>query len=125
MNMAGQLPALILQYSIVVFIIAMEVLIVVAILTKKIDVKLLISEKTGEASLSRFQFLLFTFAIVGLYVVIGFSTATPTFPSITEETLWLLGISGGTYAGSKAIQMNSSAEHQASGKDGPSGRFVR
>lgn len=127
----GATPQILLQYSVVLFIFALQVLIVGAIVMGKIDLKLLISEKDGAASLSRFQLLMFTFAIVGLYIAIGFDQiSTGKFPEVDTNTLWLLGISGGTYAGSKAIQLNSSDSSNTSDQrdaegDEPTGRFVR
>ncbi len=113
------LPALILQYGTVGFILAIEAWFVWAVFTKEINLKLLVSEKNGDASLSRFQLLLFTFAIIGLYISFGFASDSSSFPEINENTLWLLGISGGTYGGSKAIQM-SRADTSPN-----SGQFVR
>lgn len=120
MDLSAITPTAILQYGVALFIIAIELAIVVAICKGKIDLKLLISEKNGAASLSRFQLLMFTFAIVGLYVAIGFSGNG--FPGVDDKTLWLLGISGGTYGGSKFIQMSSGKNQDP---DEPSGRFVR
>lgn len=119
-TLALELPGLILQYGIVFFVIALEIAIVVAIFRGKINLELLISEKNGAASLSRFQLLLFTFAIVGLYVTLGISGNG--FPEFDDETLWLLGISGGTYGGSKFIQMSHGKTEDP---EEPSGRFIR
>lgn len=54
-----------------------------------------------KASLSRFQFLIFTFVIAGVYLVLCLESGT--LVSIPDQVLWLLGISGGTYATSKGI----------------------
>ena len=67
-----------------------------------IDLKYLISEENGQASLSRFQFLVFTFVIaMGLLVIILKSKA---FPTINSDVFGLLGISGGSYVASKITQ---------------------
>ena len=75
-----------------------------------IDLSKLVSEQSGDASLSRFQFLIFTFVIgmsLFLLVLANIDQGVIAFPPITSETLLLLGISGGTYAISKGIQKSS------------------
>ncbi len=65
------------------------------ILTGRIDLKNLISESNGDASLSRFQFLVFTFVIaMSLFYLIA-NQAPPGYPAIPNQILALLGISGG------------------------------
>lgn len=96
--------------------------------TRGINLSKLISEKDGSASLSRFQALLFTFIVVAVFAYRAFSE-TKGWPKIDENTLYLLGGSGATYLGSKAIQKN--AEGRESGRTSPSGtetdndRFAR
>lgn len=53
-----------------------------------------------KASLSRFQFLIFTFVIAGLFLMLSIEAGT--FVDIPQNVLLLLGISGGTYVVSKA-----------------------
>lgn len=55
---------------------------------------------TSKASLSRFQFLIFTFVIAGLYLLLSIEAGT--FVDVPQNVLFLLGISGGTYVVSKA-----------------------
>jgi len=72
----------------------------------RIDLSKLLSEKddTG-ASLSRFQFLIFTFVISMSLFLIVVGESPPRFPkSIPGEVLALLGISGASYVVSKAVQ---------------------
>ena len=73
-----------------------------------IDLKHLISEEGSEkASLSRFQFLVFTFVIaMGLLVIILKSKA---FPTINSDVFGLLGISGGSYVASKITQRTANS----------------
>jgi hypothetical protein len=59
---------------------------------------------TSKASLSRFQFLIFTFVIAGLYLLLSIEAGT--FVDVPANVLMLLGISGGTYVASKAMTMN-------------------
>lgn len=71
-----------------------------------IDLSLLISEQNGQASLSRFQFLIFTFVIaMGLLLMIlaKLKTGQIGFPDINSGVWGLLGISGGSYVISKGI----------------------
>ena len=83
------------------------------ILIGKIDLQFLISEDNGHASLSRFQFLIFTFVIAGgllLFIIHSIAcsgpncTPGPEFPAIPGSILALLGISSGSYVTAKGIQ---------------------
>ena len=60
--------------------------------------------KVGDtkASLSRFQMLVFTFVIAGLFLML--SIEAHGFVEIPQNVLLLLGISGGTYVVSKAVK---------------------
>ncbi len=83
------------------------------IITGDIDISKLISEPDGSgASLSRFQFLIFTFVIsMSLFWVIinlgGFPEEIPSGIFV------LLGISGGSYVISKSIQPNLDVKPKA------------
>lgn len=55
----------------------------------------------SKASLSRFQFLIFTFVIAGLYLLLCIEAGT--LIEIPGNVLALLGISGGTYVVSKTV----------------------
>jgi hypothetical protein len=72
----------------------------------------LLSEPPGpngevKASLARFQFLIFTFVIAGLYLLLCIEAGT--FIEIPGNVLALLGISSGTYVVSKTV---SSSDHK-------------
>jgi hypothetical protein len=54
-----------------------------------------------KASLSRFQFLIFTFVVAGLFLLLSIEAGS--FVEIPNNVLALLGISGGTYVISKTI----------------------
>jgi uncharacterized BrkB/YihY/UPF0761 family membrane protein len=72
-----------------------------------INLEYLIADAEGYASLSRFQFLIFTFVIaMGLFLII-LSKTPPDFPTIPGGILALLGISGGSYVTSKAVDANA------------------
>lgn len=86
------------------FIGVVAFIIVVKMWKGDIDLNYLISDELGYASLSRFQFLVFTFVVaMSLFylIVIG---RPPAYPKIPGEILALLGISGGSYVISKGIQ---------------------
>ena len=74
------------------------------ILIGKIDLAGLISEPNGEASLSRFQFLVFTFVIALTLFYLIVNQVPPGYPAIPSQILALLGISGGSYVVAKGIQ---------------------
>jgi hypothetical protein len=87
------------------FAAGLVVILLVRMGTNKIDLSKLISESNGDASLSRLQFLIFTF-IIGLSLfIITVGCACPAWPKVfPPEILTLLGISGSSYLVSKAIQ---------------------
>ena len=72
----------------------------------RIDLKEVLTEPDStKASLSRFQFLLFTFVIAGLFLLLSIESGT--FVNIPDSVLGLLGISAGSYAVSKGITANT------------------
>ncbi len=96
------------------------------ILNDKVDLTHLISDENGEASLSRFQFLVFTFVIaMSLFLLVVASMSPecggckPQFPSIPQGVWGLLGISGGSYLISKGINKKKDQEN---GEPGPEGK---
>lgn len=97
-------PITILTWLVVVFIGFVELLILWQIASGKINLRLLISESDGVASMSRFQMLLFTFVVAASLFIITMTDPGKGFPNIPDGILTLLGISLGTYAVSKGIQ---------------------
>lgn len=91
------------------FLALMGVAILYYVFTGKINLRGLISEPTGDASMSRFQLLVFTFVIAAsLFLIIASSTPSPQFPKeIPNGILMLLGISASSYLVSKGIQQSS------------------
>jgi hypothetical protein len=88
---------------------ALAVIVVVWILRGTIDLKFLIADEAGDASMSRFQLLIFTFIVaIGLVRVLATSG---TLPDIPNSVLVLIGVSGSTYAVGKAV--NSSPDEEA------------
>ena len=77
--------------------------IIVWIWTGRINLNYLLCEANGQASMSRFQLLIFTFVIaISLFELVE-RTATGGFPDIPTGVLTLLGISASTYAVGKGI----------------------
>jgi hypothetical protein len=77
--------------------------------TGKINLARLISEPNGDASMSRFQLLIFTFIIAAsLFLVVAGNQDGPAFPAeIPQGVLLLLGISSSSYLVSKGIQFSA------------------
>ena len=111
-------------WCLAVFLMLLEGLIIYFIMTRTIDLKFLISEKDGRASLSRFQLLIFTFLITSLFLILAFAKEGGLgWPDVPNSVLGLLGISGGTYLTSKGIQ--KTAEHKSEGASEKEGRWTR
>ena len=92
--------------ALMIVILGSAVVVLWLILTGKIDIKSILEEPgSAKASLSRFQFLLFTFVIAGLFLMLSIEAGT--FVNIPEGVLALMGISAGSYAVSKGITANS------------------
>lgn len=89
----------------VIFSGALGALILVYIAKGKIDLTRLLSEDDGKASLSRLQFLIFTYVIAMGILVVIFNTGS--LPEVPEGIYYLLGISGGSYVGSKITQKST------------------
>ena len=69
--------------------------------TGKIDLSSLLAESNGQASMSRFQLLVFTLVIaISLFILVE---RGQVFPDIPNGVLTLLGISASTYAVGKGI----------------------
>jgi len=98
-------------YIVCIFVGLLGLLVLWKIATGDIDLTDLISEENGGASMSRFQFLVFTFVIaLSLFLVIAAHPGGPQFPAAVPATvLSLLGISGSSYLVSKAIQFSDPA----------------
>ena len=109
-----------LGYILAVFLGILELLILYFIWNGTIDLRKLISEKNGDASLSRFQFMVFTFVIaMSFFLVVA---AEPTsLPDVPPGVFALLGISGGSYVVSKGIQARMEREGGEPGDGRPSG----
>lgn len=110
---------LVAGWIIVVFVGLLALLILWKIHRDKIDLAFLISEENGQASLSRFQFLIFTFVIAMSFFLI--TVHTNTLPMVPEGVWALLGISGGSYVISKGIQKSGGKGAAGGGSAGAAG----
>jgi len=86
---------------------ALSFLVLLRIYQNKIDLSNMLSETgtTNKASMSRFQFLLFTYIIGGVYLILCLETGS--LIEIPANVLGLMGISAGSYAVSKGISANT------------------
>lgn len=83
--------------------------------TNRIDLSDLLKEPDGKTSLSRLQFLIFTFVIsLSLFLITVHNYKFPD--KIPPEILTLLGISASTYAVSKGI---TASAQKSNGNGGP------
>ena len=74
------------------------------IFTNQIDLSKVISEANGDASMSRFQLLIFTMMVaISMFILV---VKNWNFPVIPDGVLGLLGISASTYAVGKGIQFS-------------------
>lgn len=89
------------------------------IIDGKIDLYGIISEpdtvatvnNRPKASLSRFQFLVFTFVIAGLFLMLSIEAGG--FVNIPDNVLILLGLSGGGFVVSKSVGQRAGSAQQA------------
>src|SRR5712691_8500910 len=114
------LLALVMGWIVTILIGAFALVIIGKMLKGDINLQSLIAGDDYDASLSRFQFLIFTFVIaLGLGLII-LSGNPPAFPKeISGTVLALLGISGGSYVTSKAV--DASAKKNGNGNGGNDG----
>ena len=80
------------------------------------EIGTLLEEHGGGASMSRFQFLIFTFVVA--FGIVFLLAKNNQFPDVPADVLTLIGISASTYAVSKGI-VASSPDLQAKGVPPP------
>ncbi len=105
--------ALVIGWVLAVFFGGVVIILLYLMIRGKIDLTQLISEPLkpgdppdakGDASMSRFQLLVFTFVIaMSLFLIVVADKAVPDVPT---SIVGLLGVSGGSYVISKGIQVN-------------------
>lgn len=98
--------AMIIGGGITAVILGLAAVVLWRIFTGAIDLTYLIAEADGKASLSRFQFLVFTFVVAGVFLLLSIESGT--FVDLPNNVLILLGLSGGSYVISKGIGAGAS-----------------
>jgi hypothetical protein len=99
-----EILGLAIGWILTIFIGFLALIVVVKVWKGDIDLNYLISDEQGYASLSRFQFLVFTFVVAMSLFYLIVIKSPPEYPVVPKEILALLGISGGSYVLSKGIQ---------------------
>jgi hypothetical protein len=94
-------------YAVLVFVALLGAMILWRILDGKIDLSRLITDESGDASMSRFQLLIFTFVIALSLFLVVVGQEQPKFPDLPGSILSLLGISASSYLVSKGISSAS------------------
>ena len=90
-------------YIFCIFFGALAATILIWIWRGKITLDALINEANGQASMSRFQLLIFTFVIAVSFFELVEKRTDGMLPDIPQGVLTLLGISASTYAVGKGI----------------------
>lgn len=99
----GSLVMSVCGYIICGFLGVLAATIIIWIWREKMDLSSLLNEANGQASMSRFQLLIFTFVIaISLFELVE-KRPDASFPEIPPGVLTLLGISASTYAVGKGI----------------------
>jgi hypothetical protein len=106
---------LVMAWVITIGLGALWAIILVLIAIGRIDLSMLISEKNGQASSSRFQLLIFTFVVAMSFFYVAINSVPLALPDVPVNVLALLGISAGSYLVSKGIQTGGES---ASGPEG-------
>ena len=109
---------LVLGAELAVLLFIFGVIVLYALATDQIRIDKLINEPSGDASISRFQLLIFTFTIALSFVylvIIG----PGKFPDVPNQVLLLLGISATTYGVGKGLQVTSGIMSGSSQKPQP------
>src|SRR5438067_1150154 len=102
-----ELLGLVIGWILTIIIAAFALKILIKVWRDEINLEYLISDANGDASLSRFQFLVFTFVVAMSLFYLIVIKSPPDYPAIPNQILALLGISGGSYVLGKGIQAGS------------------
>lgn len=106
------LLALMVGWGVAIALGALWLVLLYLIIIGRIDLRRLISESNGDASMSRFQFLMFSFVIALSLFLVTISSNPLALPTVPPEILGLLGISGGSYVLAKGIQTSGNVGMQ-------------
>jgi hypothetical protein len=91
--------------------------IVFLILTGRINLTKLLCEPNGDASMSRFQLLVFTFVVALCVLYATLAADTTGLPDIPASMLLLLGISATSYGVGKSLQTQRDTKMEEIKKD--------
>ena len=122
--MLGFTYVTLIGWIVAIFLGLLAVVILWKIVTDKIDLQYLIADEKGYASMSRFQFLIFTFVIAGglLYLTLCATCGgAGGFPEVNNGVLLLLGISGGSYVIGKGLQNQTDAQQARAAQEQANG----
>lgn len=114
---ALQTLTLVAGYTLCVLIGLLGLVVLWKIIDGTIDLTELLEEVNGGASMSRFQWLIFTFVFAFSLFLVIISTNPPSFPNIPGTVLSLLGISGSSFLVSKGIQFSDPSGVRPHGTD--------
>lgn len=107
------LLVLVIGWILTIFLGILAAIFLWKVITGEISLHYLISDEQGYASLSRFQFLVFTFVIA---MTLFYLVATHgKYPEIPNQILALLGISGGSFVVAKGVQTSRDVEMTKAG----------
>jgi len=121
MSLMGQVCG----FMLCLFVGALGLTIIVWIWIGKIDLSAVLNEPSGEASMSRFQLLIFTFVIaISFFEVVEMRPNANVLPDIPNGVLTLLGISASTYAVSKGITYSQPQITKSGTGDGGDGGAI-
>jgi hypothetical protein len=81
----------------------LAVTIVAKMIMGQIDLRNIVSDAGGTASMSRFQLLVFTFVIALCFLYLAMARDATALPEVPTSVLTLLGISGTSFLVSKSI----------------------
>jgi hypothetical protein len=94
---------LVVGWAALIFMALLGLYLLWGIYTGNISLKHVISDKDYDASMGRFQILIFTFVVALSFLYFVTSPQATGFPEVPGSVLTLLGISGSAYLISKGI----------------------
>ena len=83
-----------------------------------IDLKNVVSDASGTASMSRFQLLVFSFVVALAFLYLVTANGADRLPEVPGSVLTLLGISGSSYLVSKSIDRGVGKQQTPAGGTG-------
>ena len=92
--------------------------IVFLVATGRIALTKLVSEPNGDASMSRFQLLIFTFVVALCVLYVTLAPDSAGLPEVPTSVLTLLGISASSYAVGKSLQTQRDVNIEQAKKTG-------